>query len=104
MLNGVTELMMMKSDVMNQFESIMVATKYNYKGIETTEIPFDALETDLQPIYTDLKGWKEDTTKARNFEELPVNFKEYVKFIEREVGVPIKLISLGPDREETIIR
>lgn len=104
MLNGVTELMMMKSDVMNQFESIMVATKYSYKGSETTEIPFDSLDTELKPVYTDIKGWEQDTTKSRSFEDLPRNFKEYIKFIEDEVGVPIKLISLGPDREETIIR
>jgi adenylosuccinate synthase len=104
MLNGVSELMMMKADVMNHFESVMVATKYNYKGEETTEIPFESLDDSLTPVYKEMNGWNEDTTKTGSFEELPKNFKDYIKFIEDEVGVPVKLISLGPDREETIIR
>ncbi len=104
MLNGVTDLMMMKSDVLNQFEEIQVATKYLHKGRETEEIPFDAIEGSLTPVYEKLSGWNYDITNVRSYDNLPTSFREYVKYIEDQVGVPVNLISLGPDREETIIR
>lgn len=104
MLNGVTELMMMKSDVMNQFKDIKAATKYIYNGSETDEIPFDAKDGNLKPVYDDLKGWGVDIASANNFDDFPDDFKAYVKYIENKVGVPIKLISYGPDRSETIVR
>ncbi len=104
MLNGVTELMMMKSDVMNQFRNIKVATKYLYKGIETEEIPFEDKNEVTTPLYEELPGWGLDITIASTYYDLPCDFKNYIKYIEDAVGVPVKLVSYGPDRSETIIR
>ncbi len=104
MLNGVTELMMMKSDVMNQFHEIKVANNYNYKGGVTDEIPFDETEESVTPVYTSLAGWATDLNHCSTYDELPLELKNYIKFIEDIVGVPIKLVSFGPDRTETILR
>lgn len=104
MLNGVTELMMMKSDVMNQFEEIKVATKYKHQGAVTDEIPFDEAEESVTPVYTSLPGWSTDSIDSSTYDELPPELKNYIKFIEESVGVPIKLVSYGPDRKETIVR
>jgi len=104
MLNGVTELMMMKSDVMNHFENIKAATEYSIKGEITNEIPFDETNESVSPIYTSLPGWSTELTDGLTFEELPAELKSYIKFIEDSVGVPIKLVSYGPDRKETILK
>ncbi len=104
MLNGVTELMMMKSDVMNQFKKIKVANSYMYKGEETSELPFDDGNNVTTPVYETIPGWGSDLTIASNYYDLPCDLKNYVKYIEDKVGVPIKLVSYGPDRSETIIR
>ncbi len=104
MLNGVTELMMMKSDVMNQFETIKVGENYNYQGSVTDEIPFDEVEGNVTPVYSSLKGWATDINNNSTYEELPLELKNYINLIEESVGVPIKLVSYGPDRVDTIIR
>ncbi|MBO7331661.1 MAG: adenylosuccinate synthase [Alistipes sp.] len=103
MVDGVTQLNMMKSDVMNDFDTIKVATSYKINGEEVKYFPYE-LTDDLEPVYTEFKGWKCDICKVRKYEDFPVEFKEYVEFIERETGCPIKIISVGPDREETIVR
>ena len=103
MINGVTQLIMMKSDVMNDFETIRVATAYKINGVETEEFPF-SIEEGVEPVYTDFEGWQCDLRKCRSYEEFPAAFKSYVEFIERETGVPVKVISVGPDRDETVIR
>ena len=103
MINGVTQLIMMKSDVMNDFETIRVATAYKVNGVETEEFPF-SIEEGVEPVYTDFEGWQCDLRKCRSHEEFPAAFKSYVEFIERETGVPVKVISVGPDRDETVIR
>ena len=103
MVDGVTQLIMMKSDVMNDFDTIKVATSYKINGEEVKHFPYE-LTDDLEPVYTEFKGWKCDICKVRKYEDFPVEFKEYVEFIERETGCPIKIISVGPDREETIVR
>lgn len=103
MINGVTQLIMMKSDVMNDFDTIRVATAYNVNGEKTEEFPF-SIEENVEPIYTDFEGWQCDLRKCRTYEEFPAAFKTYVEFIERETGVPVKVISVGPDRDETVIR
>ena len=103
MINGVTQLIMMKSDVMNDFETIRVATAYKVNGVETEEFPF-SIEEGVEPVYTDFEGWQCDLRKCRSYEEFPAAFKSYVEFIERETGVPVKVISVGPDRDETVIR
>ena len=103
MVDGVTQLIMMKSDVMNDFETIKVATAYKIGGEVVDHFPYEVTD-DLEPVYTEFPGWKCDICKVRNYEDFPVEFKNYVEFIERETGVPVKIISVGPDREETIIR
>lgn len=101
MLNGVTQLFMMKIDVMNDFDSIKVCTAYKYKDKTITYLPND-LEN-AEPIYTEFKGWKK-ALSTTEYNALPSEIKEYVAFIEKETGVPIKIISVGPDRNNTIIR
>ena len=103
MVDGVTQLIMMKSDVMNDFDTIKVATAYKINGEVVDHFPYE-LTDDLEPVYTEFKGWKCDICKVRSYEDFPVEFKEYVEFIEKETGCPIKIISVGPDREETIVR
>ncbi|MFI3277670.1 MAG: adenylosuccinate synthetase, partial [Rikenellaceae bacterium] len=103
MVDGATQLIMMKSDVMNDFETIKVAVAYEIDGERTEDFPY-TVECEIKPIYREFKGWKCDICGIRKYEEFPVEFKEYVEFIEEQTGVPIKVISVGPDREETIIR
>ncbi len=103
MINGVTQLIMMKSDVLNDFDTIKVATEYEIDGERTNQFPFD-VDIDIKPVYTEFEGWKCDLSKCRKYEDFPAAFKKYVEFIEHETGVPVKIISIGPDRAETIVR
>lgn len=103
MVNGVTQLIMMKSDVMNDFDTIKVATAYEIGGRSTSEFPYEITD-DLRPVYTEFEGWKCDLRRYGSYEEFPEAFKRYVEFIERQTGVPVKIISVGPDRGETITR
>ncbi len=103
MINGVTQLIMMKADVMNDFKTIRIATSYEVGGDTTKEFPYQIDDT-LKPIYTDFEGWQCDLREAKSYEEFPAQFKTYIEFIERECGVPIKIVSVGPDRNETILR
>lgn len=103
MINGVTQLIMMKADVMNDFETIRVATSYKVNGVETTEFPY-SIEEGVEPVYTDFEGWQCDLRACRSYEEFPEAFKRYVDFIEQETGVPVKIVSVGPDRDETVLR
>ncbi len=103
-VNGVTQLMMMKGDVLSGFETLKVCTSYNYKGKEIQHLPYNIEDENVTPIYTELKGWKADLTGLTNYESLPIELKKYVEFIEAAVGVPIKIVSVGPDRKQTITR
>lgn len=103
MINGVTELIMMKADVLNDFQELKIAVAYRVGGVETTEFPYESCE-EIVPIYKTFKGWNCDINSIRSYAEFPAELKEYVEFIERETGVPIKIVSVGPDREETILR
>ncbi|WP_196888732.1 adenylosuccinate synthase [Aureivirga sp. CE67] len=103
-VNGVTELMMMKADVLSGFETIKVCTSYNYKGEQITHFPYNVEEQNVTPIYSEFAGWAEDLTEMTSDETLPKNLKDYIAFIEEEVGVPIKIVSVGPDRNQTIMR
>ena len=94
---------MMKADVMDTFSTIKVATSYIIDGKECKTVPYDTYAT-IEPVYTEFKGWEKDLTSVRKESELPQEFKEYIAFIEKEIGTPIKIISLGPDRNQTIIR
>lgn len=103
MLNGVTELIMMKADVLDTFDTIKVAVGYKVDGVESDRVPYDTY-AEIEPVYKEFKGWKKDLTSIKDEKELPAEFIEYIKFIEAELNVPIKIISLGPDREQTIVR
>ncbi len=103
MVDGVTELIMMKADVMNDFDTIKVAEAYEIDGRRVTEFPYD-IQDDVKPVYREFKGWKTDLKQVRRYEDFPAEFKTYVEYIERETGVPVAIISVGPDRDETIVR
>ncbi|MFN7676379.1 adenylosuccinate synthase [Flavobacterium sp.] len=103
-INGVTQLMMMKGDVLSGFDTLKVATAYNYNGEVIHHLPYNIEEENVTPIYTEFKGWKQDLTGLTNFESLPKELKTYIEFIEQEVAVPIKIVSVGPDRKQTIMR
>jgi adenylosuccinate synthase len=102
MINGVTELNMMKTDVMDGLETIKVCTHYMVNGEKTDRLPYN-IEGDIQPVYQEFKGWKTDITKCTN-KNMPSELLEYITFIENETEVPISLVSVGPDRTETIFR
>lgn len=103
MLNGVTDLIMMKSDVLDMFEEINVCTSYIIDGKETDQFPFSA-EMDITPVYKIFDGWQEDMTKVEKEEEFPAAFKTYLNFIEEYLEVSISVVSVGPDRKQTILR
>ncbi len=103
MVDGVTQLIMMKSDVMNDFDTIKVATAYRVNGELVEHFPYEVNDS-VEPVYTEFKGWKCDICKVRHYDDFPVEFKQYVEFIEQQTGVPVKIISVGPDRDETIVR
>lgn len=101
MIDGVTELIMMKADVLDTFDTIKVAVGYKVNGKKSDRVPYDTYAI-IEPVYKEFKGWKCDLTGVRKREELPANFLKYIAFIEKELGVPVKMVSLGPDRKQTI--
>ena len=103
-VNGVTELMMMKADVLSGIGNLQICTAYKYKGEVIDHLPYKLQEDLIEPIYTEMTGWEEDLTKMVTEDEFPQTFKDYIAFIEAEVGVPITLVSVGPDRAQTIMR
>ncbi len=103
MIDGVTDLIMMKSDCLDSFETIKVCTAYKVNGKETKYFPFDT-QAEIEPVYKEFKGWHRDLSGIRSESEFPKEFKEYIEFMEQHLGVPIKIISVGPDREATIER
>lgn len=103
-INGVTELMMMKSDVLSGVGNIQVCTAYRYKGEVIEHLPYKLQDDLIDPIFTEMLGWTEDLTQMTNEDQFPDSFKAYIAFIEKEVGVPITLVSVGPDRAQTILR
>ncbi|PTX43666.1 adenylosuccinate synthetase [Christiangramia gaetbulicola] len=103
-VNGITQLIMMKGDVLSGFDTLKVCTAYKYKGDEITHLPFNIEPENLEPIYTEVKGWKEDLTKMKDASSLPKEFNDYVDFLEKELETPITIVSVGPDRKQTITR
>lgn len=103
MVNGVTQLIMMKSDVLDGFETIKACVAYKQDGKEIDYFPY-SIEHDIEPVYKELPGWKTDMTQMTSESQFPEVFKQYVKFLETQLEVPIKIISIGPDRAQTIIR
>lgn len=103
MVNGVTKLILMKSDVLDGFETLKACVAYKLKdGSETTELPYEI--DGVEPVYKEFKGWQTDMTKMTSEDEFPKAFCEYIKFIEDYLETPIKIVSIGPDREQTIVR
>jgi len=103
-INGVTKLIMMKSDVLSGFKKLKVCTAYNYKGETIYHLPYNIEEENIKPIYTELNGWNEDLTKMTQASQLPKTLNDYIAFLEKELEVPIKIVSVGPDRTQTIHR
>ncbi len=103
MMNGVTRLIMMKGDVLNEFQTLKVCTGYRVGGEVINYFPYETNE-EITPVYKEFKGWGTSINGVRKYEEFPAEFRAYVDFIEKETGVPVTIISVGPDREETVIR
>ena len=102
-INGVTKLAIMKGDVLSGIEKIKICTKYKYRGELIDHLPFTLENKNLEPIYEEFDGWDDDITGENNPKNLPNNFINYINFIEKQVGLKIKIISVGPDRKQTII-
>jgi adenylosuccinate synthase len=103
MINGITQLFMTKADVMSGFKTIRICTSYKIDGKTCSELPFNN-DAVVEPVYTEFEGWEEIITGYRKFDDLPFALKKYIEFIETETGVPVTMVSVGPDREETIFR
>ena len=103
MINGVTQLIMMKSDVLDGFDTIKACVAYKQNGKETRDFPYN-IEDNIEPVYVELPGWQCDMTKCTDESQFPDKFVDYIKFLEKELETPIKIISVGPDREQTIVR
>lgn len=103
-INGVTQLIMMKADVLSGFETIEICTAYNYKGEEIRHLPYNIDAENITPIYTKMPGWKADLTGMTESSALPKELNDYIDFLEKELELPIKIVSVGPDRTQTIIR
>ena len=103
MLSGVTKLIMMKSDVLDGFDTIKACDAYEIGGEVVRDFPYTVTD-DLKPIYTEIKGWKTDMTKFTDEAQFPKEFNDYIAYLEEKLGVPITIVSVGPDREQTIIR
>ena len=103
-INGVSQLMIMKGDVLSGFDHIKVCTSYKTKNGIISHFPFSINDDEIKPEYIKIDGWKEDLTKMKDENNFPLNFKKYISFLEKELKVPIKIISVGPDREQTILR
>lgn len=103
MINGVTQLILMKSDVLDAFDTIKACVAYKVNGKETREFPFN-IEEGVEPVYQELPGWKTDMTGITSEDQLPKAFIDYIHFLEEQLETPVRIISVGPDREQTIIR
>ncbi|RLD91517.1 MAG: adenylosuccinate synthase [Bacteroidetes bacterium] len=104
MLNGVTDLMMMKADVLGDFDSINVATQYKINGMLMDEVPYDLTEGDIEPRYEKVKGWNTDLAGVTLFDKIPAELKQYVDYVEAKTGVQVSMVSIGPDRHQTLLR
>ena len=103
-VNGVTQLMMMKGDVLSGFDKLKVCTAYNYKGETIDHLPYNIEAENVTPVYTEMPGWKEDLTKMTDASQFPKELNTYISFLEEELEIPIKIVSVGPDRTQTIHR
>lgn len=104
MINGVTQLCMMKADVLDGFDTINVCTHYEVNGEKIDYVPYDVLSNDIKPVYRELKGWKTDLTKLTRIEDIPEALNDYILYLEEELKTPITIVSVGPDRKQTLLR
>ena len=104
MINGVTELSMMKADILSIFDKIKICTHYEIEGEKVTEFPYDVNDLDVKPIYIEMNGWKKDLTALSQYIDAPIELKNYVEYLEKELNVPITLVSVGPDRKQTLLK
>ena len=103
MINGVTELSRMKADVLDSFENIFVCTHYMQNGEKIDYFPFE-ISDETEPVFKKISGWNQDITKLQNEKEFPIELSDYISFLEKELEIPISIVSVGPNRSETIIR
>jgi adenylosuccinate synthase len=103
-INGVTQLMMMKGDVLSGFETIKVCTAYQTDQGVMEYLPYDIASENIKPLYEELPGWKEDLTQITDLDDFPENFKNYITYLENALETPIKIVSVGPDRKQTLFR
>src|SRR5690554_1490866 len=103
-VNGVTQLIMMKADVLSGFDTLKICTAYNYRGQEITHFPYNIEAENVTPIYKHFDGWSQDLTRMTEVSQLPQALKDYIDFLEKELEIPIKIVSVGPDRKQTILR
>ena len=104
MINGVTELCMMKADVLGIFDHIMICEAYEINGEIITEFPYDVSDLEIKPILTQMEGWKTDLTKLTSYDDAPEALKTYVDYLEKQLEVPIRMVSVGPDRAQTLLK
>ena len=104
MINGVTQLIMTKADVLSEFDTIKACTGYKYKGEVIDFMPFDVVGEELIPVYEELEGWSEDLTGLRSIDEIPSTLQTYIDYLERILETPITIVSVGPDRSQTLMR
>ena len=104
MINGVTQLIMMKSDVLDDFDTIKACVAYEIDGVRTEEFPYTVEDDRITPVYVELPGWKTDMTAMKSEDEFPEAFRNYIAFLEEQLQTPITIVSIGPDREQTILR
>jgi len=104
MINGVTELSMMKADVLSIFDTIKICTHYEIDGEKISDFPYDVNDLDITPIYIEMDGWKKDLTALSQYNDAPIELKNYVEYLEKELNVPISLVSVGPDRKQTLLK
>ncbi len=104
MINGVTELIMMKADILSEFDRIKVCTHYLHRGEQIDYLPYDISPEFVTPVYTELPGWKKDLTGLHSTDSMPAELSSYIEFIEKQTGVPIRIVSVGPDRKQTLFR
>jgi adenylosuccinate synthase len=105
MINGVTQLFMMKADVLNLFEEIKICTHYQLENGEIIEkLPFEMVNQNVVPIFKTIKGWHCSLAEVTSYEQFPVELRDYVTFLEKELGAPIRMVSVGPDRKQTILK
>ncbi len=104
MINGVTELCMMKADVLGIFDHIMICEAYEINGETITEFPYDVSDLEIKPILTSMEGWKTDLTQLTSYDDAPEALKTYVNYLETQLEVPIRMVSVGPDRAQTLLK